>query len=125
MNKFIVWDKTLKCFHLDGRVKLENGTLKPIGEDYTIHNNIGLKDINGKSIYADCSIVEFIAKRLGKANIKIIGIFKYCNVSLRYNIELLISIGDYNLFAFDNINMSQFEIIDTIQENKLGLIKED
>ena len=136
MNEFIVWysndinkDKFSKEFTLQELISQDHYDYisdSPLLVNYkvdSINRGIGLKDTNGKSIYADSSIVEFIAKRLGKPNIKTIGIFKYSDVSLRYNIELITAIGDYDLFAYDDINMSQFEIIDTMQENKLGLIK--
>jgi len=140
MNKFIVWDKTLKCFHLDGRVKLENGTLKPIGKDYTIHNNIGLKDINGKNIYADSSIIEFQlkddvifadftgAKPTIWNEIKMIGYFVFNNEYLRYEIDIIDwgknkTKSNFVCLYYNLATMSQFKIIDTIQENKLGLNK--
>lgn len=122
MKDFIVWDKVLKCFHLDGRVKLENGILKPIGKDYTIHKGIGLKDINGKSIYADCSIVEWLHQ-----NVTYQGYFKFNVEKLYYEVIIIGSDMD-NIYesvtvAYHYLNMNCLKIIDTIQENKLGLIK--
>ena len=76
MCEVAVWDKTLNCFHLDGRVKLENGVLEPIGKDYTVHQYIGLKDMGNKKIYADSSIVEF-GYKVGNASH--IGYFFYSN----------------------------------------------
>lgn len=81
------------------------------------HKDIGLKDINGKSIYADSSIVkiEYLTKQWNKAT----GYFKYISSELGYCFQIgkTISIPIHKLI-FKNI-----EIIDTIQENKLGLIK--
>lgn len=137
MNEFIVWDKTLECFRLSDYVKLENGILKPIGEDYTIYKGIGLKDINGKKIYADCSIVEFEHKYKQRAK-KQNGIytlenfhtekteilqafFTWNNEELRYELDILNH--DFFVCLDFTSTMKNFKIIDTIQENKLGLIK--
>lgn len=81
-------------------------------------NDIGLKDINGKSIYADSSIVEFdyyIKEQFFKG----IGYITYnknlcCYCICTFN-KLLTTIAETEFL--------NFKIIDTIQENKLGLIK--
>ena len=120
MCEVAVWDKTLNCFHLDGRVKLENGVLEPIGKDYTVHQYIGLKDIDDKKIYADSSIVEMDYLYL---NCKIKGYFFFSEITLGYHIRTLDGF-DGRTFKYDFEAMSNIKIIDTIQENKLNLIKE-
>jgi len=137
MNEFIVWDKKSKNF-IDHRkmttavsstnclclfnngvifdVKIIASNREEEGTedcDVTVHKYIHKKDINDKKIYADCSIVEF-------------GNYKF---AVMWNNEQL----QYDLVCLDNksivpmkINEATcklIKIIDTIQENKLGLIK--
>lgn len=120
MNEFIVWDKTLNCFHFDERVKFEDGVLNPIGKDYTIHQYIGLKDINNKKIYANSSIcrVNYFGNHLDLMNVYCY--FYFNTEDLRYTVRFINErqIVDYESSSFDSI-----EIVDTIQENKLRLIK--
>jgi len=80
--------------------------------------DIGLKDINGKSIYADCSIVEFNNSQLWN---KHIGIFFYNKDKLCYQIKIINGNRNNEIIPYDRY-CSDFKIIDTIQENKLGLI---
>ena len=120
MCEVAVWDKTLNCFHLDGRVKLENGVLEPIGKDYTVHQYIGLKDMGNKKIYADSSIVEF-GYKVGNASH--IGYFFYSNKDLSYKLKILSKKFNNEEWLYCS-SMADFIIIDTIQENKLSLIKE-
>lgn len=119
MNEFIVWDKTLECFTLSNYVKLENGILKPIGEDYTIYKGIGLKDINKKNIYANCSIVEF---KWGQNKHTIIGYFTYNKEYLCYEI-IMLNAQKGKSMCYAPHNCFNIKIIDTVQENKLVLIK--
>ncbi len=75
---------------------------------------IGKKDINDEKIYADSSIVE-----LEYMTDKYKGTISYNNDFCCYQIILMdtddkVSINDF---------VSNIKIIDTIQENKLGLIK--
>lgn len=104
------------------------------------HKDIGLKDINGKNIYADSSIVEFQlkddvifadftgAKPTIWNEIKMIGYFVFDNEDLRYEIDIVDweknkTKSNFICLHYNLATMSQFKIIDTIQENKLGLIK--
>lgn len=115
MKEFIVWDKILNCFHLDNRVKLEDGFLKPIGQDYTICQHIGILDINKNKIYADCSIIK------GYRGLdSFIGFYKYNKDFLNYEFIILSNCENK---TFGNCILKDMKIIDTIQENKLGLIK--
>ena len=81
-------------------------------------NDIGLKDINEKSIYADCSIVEF--KNIGS---NYTGYFTFDLVKLCYKIIVLDIKSVRKKFIFNSNNIENIKIIDTIQQNKLGLIK--
>ena len=58
MCEVAVWDSNARYFHLDGEVRFIVETKKPVGKDSTIHQYVGLKDIDDKKIYADSSIVE-------------------------------------------------------------------
>lgn len=142
MNEFIIWDERYRVFRKLLKIDFELGlyfcidTVVPF-EKGKLVKNIGLKDINGKSIYADCSIVEFEHKytqRCKKENgiytlenfhtqkTEILqGYFVWNNDELKYEINIL----NHDFFiCLDFINsMKNFKIIDTIQENKLGLIK--
>ncbi len=116
MNEFIVWDKVNKEF---GRIS-EAGTISEwswdectSNNDYTLHQYIGKTDINGNKIYADSSIVEF-----NILDSKYRGFFTYNSARLRYEIE----ISSKESIIYDG-GVKDFKIIDTIQENKLGLIK--
>lgn len=80
--------------------------------------DIGLKDINGKSIYADSSIVEFDYKYLSGLVEKCIGCFIYDKEELLYTIKL-VGTPSENCIDYLKSSMSNFKIIDTIQENKL------
>ena len=89
--------------------------IKNINKNY---KDIGLKDINGKSIYADSSIVEF--KNIDS---NYTGYFTFDLVKLCYKIIVLDIKSVRKEFIFNSNNIENIKIIDTIQENKLGLIK--
>lgn len=77
---------------------------------------VGLKDINNNKIYANCSILRVNYFH----SLSDIGYFSFDEETLRYCFTLINEkeIVEYELSYFDSL-----EIIDTIQENKLGLIK--
>ena len=92
--------------------------------------DIGLKDINGKSIYADSSILEFVLTNQ-RVSFKVFGVFKFHKQNFSYFIEVL-KCDDVDCYGLGINNIpyglyreiiSDIKIIDTIQENKLGLIK--
>lgn len=126
MNKFVVWDKKNKRFldgdefAIDDNGKVYNwdsdSCLKPFKLNMELLNYIGKNDINNNKIYADCSIVK-----LGDD----IGFIKY---SPFLSANVFISLSYYKteqpLMECSLFNINNMEIIDTIQENKLGLIKE-
>jgi hypothetical protein len=135
MNEFIVWDKDKKEFigvrndiRLTFNEDVENGyevervyPYDSIEINADIFPYVGKTDINNKNIYADSSIVEF---ELGTiSNKKLKGYFKYSNYTLGYHIILVDDCNKGRAFKFDAELMYDFKIIDTIQENKLGLAK--
>jgi len=131
MDEFIVWDNNNKVF-IDNRdfyisqngelfTEYGRGNLVNINT-FKYFRNIGLKDINGKRIYADSSIVEFDYKYLSGLVEKCIGCFIYDKEDLLYTIKL-IGTPSKNCIDYLKSSMKNFKIIDTIQENKLRLIK--
>ena len=129
MHEFIVWDKEKKEFLKDVRVDM-NGDLYPMDDmaeenfsidcnKITAHQYIGKTDINDNKIYADCSIVE-IGFSWQESKDRAKGFFQYDKAGLCY---VIWDIAKNDYIDFDLTKMQYMEIIDTIQENKLGLIK--
>ena len=141
MREFITWDKKKKTFLepedfvIDNNSKvykwLSDNTLKPFKEnEVQLLKDIELKDIEGKSIYADCSVIEFdYLFDDGKSHYK--GYFTYDNENARYKIRAYEFSKDKKVkinntlwhIPFEKSRVTNIKIIDTIQENKLGLIK--
>lgn len=120
--KFRVWDihhnKMLDDLNFDKAVSL-NEALKS-NEDFIILEYTGLQDMNNKKIYADSSIcrVNYFGNHLDLINAYCY--FYFDTENLRYTVRFINErqIVDYESSSFDSI-----EIVDTLQENKLGLIK--
>ena len=138
MNEFIVWDKEkhifvpqgeiIFSFYGDNKIVVTPNCIESMGDTchdnynenrFNIFNHIGLKDINNKKIYADSSIcrVNYFSS---SDWISDYCYFSFDDENLRYTVHLINEreIVDYESSCFDCI-----EIVDTIQENKLGLIK--
>jgi len=117
VDEFIVWDEARKSF-ID--YEAINEFNKPSLKDINVFAYIGLNDIDDKKIYADCSIIEFEFGTGGEYH-KMTGYFSYNNQTLRYEIK------DVNkreaIYLWTGYIEKEIKIIDTIQENKLGLIK--
>lgn len=117
MNEFIVWDNEENIF-------IENfasEVYEPLNDllsnkSYDFLPYIVITDINNNKIYADCSIVEF------DDGLKTKGYFTYIPEELRYILRILNSDILEELRA-DRWDIYRIKIIDTIQQNKLGLIK--
>jgi len=106
-------------------VNLENNVTPYFKKDIILckfHKDIGIKDINNNPIYVDCSIVEFkVEIDTGVKNKPLIktyqGYFYFDKSRLSYLIKT-----DRGIFNVCSAIDGNFKIIDTIQENKLGLI---
>lgn len=85
------------------------------GHQVVVCKDIGLKDINGKNIYADCSIVEF-NYYIKEQHFSGVGYITYLQNLCCY------CICDFNKLktTIAETELLEFKIIDTIQENKLG-----
>lgn len=135
MEEFIVWysdgqNSFSKEFTLDELIANDHFDYisdSPLLKDYKvieIRQSVGLNDINNNKIYADCSIVEFESDCLDK-NIRRYGFFTYNVERLQYMISTrYISQYENIEWIISHKNLTNIKIIDTIQENKLGLIKE-
>lgn len=134
MKEFIVWDNKRRQFMGDGEVIISNYN-DPTHNYYndsrwTFHQYVCLKDINNNKIYANCSIVEFDFLGFGELTPDSYKAFvKWNKERFRYDIQTLSRVDkNSNLYVFDLgkciDRISNIKIIDTIQENKLGLIKE-
>lgn len=148
MEEFIVWDNKYKLF-LDDNFKdtiQDNGIdyeedelyygdeyypLCPMdfimGDDGDRYKDrisklfyVGLDDINNNKIYADCSICK-VNYFSSSDWISDYCYFSFDTENLRYTVCL---INEKEIVDFEASYFDCFEIIDTIQENKLGLIKE-
>ena len=127
MNEFIVWDKEDKKFESTYDIS-QDGDLIFCGEYVdnsrcSVHQYIGKKDINNKKIYADCSIVEF-DKESGGHSESLKGYFRESSPMI-FQLVILDSPYWNILYWHEWIHqLKNFKIIDTIQENNLGLIKQ-
>jgi len=138
-NEFIVWDEEeerfideTKCIFKDGTLfRNEKAFANEISDDLTMFWSVGKTDINNKKIYTDCSIVEFKEPYHGS---ELKGSFVWCNETLRYKISIIQGTGRFQEGTVQEImkesrwsglvpKFVDYNIIDTIQENKLGLIK--
>jgi len=133
IEDFIIWDKLnnqfLDCDLVNGIVFC-NGKFSYVSRRGAIHNDlfaeeveffsyVGIDDIDMQRVYADCSIVEF---EWGQNKHNIIGYFTYNKEYLCYEI-IMINAQKGKSMCYAPHNCFNIKIIDTIQENKLGLIK--
>lgn len=127
MDEFIVWDEARKSF-ID--YEAINEFYKPSLKDINVFTYIGLNDIDDKKLYANCSIFEFV-NYVDRQVYK--GYFKYDLFYQRMFVWFFEPIKNNKPFGYDGIGLERVEylpgiitnlkIIDTILENKLGLIK--
>lgn len=145
MNEFIVWDNKFKKFvsdnddtgreffvNCDGKVFLKTIGMETFGGNIQLEweinrfkqfPHIGKTDINGKKIYAESSILRinhFIDNK-GKQHY----VYRKVSWSEKYSAWVVKTLDDKEewLYYVVERNAKNLEIIDTIQENKLGLIK--
>lgn len=128
---YIVWDINKKKFSTDvwyniqpnGKLwRLESGEHIDCSNTHSIHYYINKNDINGEKIYENSSIISF-SYWMGTRHVELNGYFVYDSEKLLYKIELLNKDKLYNCVEFSISSMIDIEIIDTIQENKLGLVE--
>lgn len=140
MNEFAVWDNYEEEFIEDELIAkysdgimiiadLDNDVCELLNNEnykdrYQSFDYIQKDDIEGNKIYADSSIVEFDLG-LHSNRKRAIGFFSFCYTFKRYQIIVLNSfeINKDALYIYNPFNMGKFKIIDTVQQNKLGLIK--
>ncbi len=141
MNEFIVWDNLEEEWVDEEYIaRYSNGVLFVADLDNEVvdllHNEndkenryvpfdyMEMLDINGNKIYSDSSIFKF---NLGLYSDRKIaqGYFNYDSNMKRYNVLILnnFEINKHAIYEYNPFTMGKFEIIDNIQENKLGLIK--
>ena len=116
-NKFLTWDE-VEFEKLKNEEVMVWKQIDPITKECRLFESFDdteLKDINGKSIYADSSIVEY-----GIQKWKVI----YNVFQMSYELECVSNKSLSNM-RLTGAYQNQLKIIDTIQENKLGLIKND
>ena len=126
-NEFIVWDKKLEYFNdiliapIDLSIDID-GILKH-SDRVDVFNYIGIKDINNKKIYADSSIVKFEYEGFDRY-FDSVGFFTFNKDTLQYEIETIIDNNDSHMCSRLSVTkVKNIKIIDTIQQNKRGLIK--
>jgi len=119
MNEFIVWDNEENVF-IDNFASEDYEPLNDLFKNsrYDFLRNIGKTDIENNKIYADCSIVEFT---VADYKTKDIGYFTYDSDYTSYLVKNLRGVA----LKYSKKFIRNLKIIDTIQENKLGLIKEN
>lgn len=120
MNEYITWSEELKMFSDSLSLKELIKDIKETWDDYEVEESkffqyIGLYDCTDRKIYADCTIVELF---LGLDSF--IGYYSFNPKAICY--EFIVIEGCENMSLGNRIG-SKIKIIDTIQENKLGLIK--
>ena len=135
VSEFILWDRIFKrftsefpnnyCLDLDGKVKeFGNSYIKKEKDTaFDVLSYIGKTDVNGDRIYADCSIVETTILDESGAII-LFGFFMYNKKELRYELNIELNGKEPVCLHFDSERMVNVKVVDTIQENKLGIIKE-
>lgn len=127
-SKFINWEEVSFTKDKGDDFVIVMKEIDPIcseGRLYDSFDYIGLNDINNNKIYADCSIVEFDFLIDGNGFTTFVwkkykGYFYFCENTLSYKIKTF----DNKKASYSKRSVKNLKIIDTIQENKLGLIKE-
>ncbi len=125
MNKFIVWDNDEERFIDESKCmwrvlyfhRNEKDFVNEVSDDLDMFQSIGKQDVYGKEIYPDCSIVEFIEE---DTNVFAIGYLCFDKKRLRYRVY---DLDEKKYYKYSEFMSYDIRVIDTIQENKLGLIK--
>ena len=152
MNEFIIWDKKLKCFvkeqedynKLEAKWNEVNNSnwdfnnpytgdeLYPVcemdfiysgvSENFDYFNYISKTDIEGNKIYADSSILRI--PHFVDEDKKQHYVYRKITWSEKYSAWIAKTLDDENEWMYFVLekNAEEIRIIDTLQENKLGLI---
>jgi len=139
MNESRLWDKDNKFFvskknillNGNGEIKLNSGWAKIEDTCYTKHDYIEKTDIEGNKIYANCSVFEFEVIEGCYCDIleiacecehsKRVGYFSYNDNNAMYEIKSKQNEDFNRIFNLYRDRIKNIKIIDTIQQNKLGL----
>ena len=123
MRKFKIYNRGLKRWCPNGLLKTDGEVASSHPEHYQICWGIEKKDKAGEEIYADSSIVKItINDEDGEHSHK--GFFSYNDDILCYGFKEPISNNTQRrIWRMEKLQMYavSFKIIDTLQENKLGL----
>lgn len=125
MKDYIIWDNKEEKFIADLECSKYNETF--LNESsffvsrFSFFQKIGKKDINGKDIVADSSIVEFEFYNSEDKCELLKGFFYYSNYYLCYVFKTFC--GNDILFASFAGRIRNIKAVDTIQENKRGLAR--
>lgn len=120
MNEFIAWNNKTKKFTDWSTIRKFRNFEKLLSLNHVdLMQYIGKTDINDKKIYAESSIVEFL---FNDGTVYTRGYFVFNKKFLSY---FVYDLEDKKHYKFNNFISNYIKIIDTIQENKLGLIKEN
>lgn len=120
MNEFIVWDEEngqfvdeTECIFKDGTLyKNDFHYIDQVSCDFSMFWSIGKTDIEGKKIYAESSIFEFVKTKEYKL-VQLKGFFKYDDFDMAY--KIFTSDGEILKMS---INIRDIRIVGTLQEYK-------
>ncbi len=84
----------------------------------SLHKNVGMTDVEDNDIFADSSIVQFDCKDSDGSTVELIGVFTWNSDELRYEIDIAEKCDPYVCLSYNPEIMSNFKIIDILQNNK-------
>jgi hypothetical protein len=131
MNKFKVWCKNKNEWEKDECALIRDGKLielksgkEMLLKNHSIHNDVGITDIYGVNIYLESSIFEFYKCSLDGHKEKIEAFLRESSPMIFQIVVLNNNIWNILYWHEFRHSIENIRIIDTIQENKLGLINE-
>ena len=104
--------------------KEKNGWDKKVGKEVKLYDKVNISTLGVKdNFYVDSTIFEF-KHLVNRIKIPLVGYFKWDKNEGRYIIIVLMNpdTTTYNYIYYDSEKFSDFKIIDTVQENKKGLV---
>jgi len=130
-NDFKVFDEDKKVWIDEKDCILYNGILFRNSqsfmdmkeEDLNMYYSSGIKDCSNKKIYVNSSIVKF--KYLVDFQlVSLIGVLMYDTKQHKMTIEIMDKNTPYCMVTFDLNKLNKPQIIDTLQDDSLGLVEE-